>query len=36
LGLTSIHERVALLGGTLSYQSAPGQGTTLTVQLPLA
>ena len=34
LGLTSIRERVALLGGTVIYQSAPEQGTTVIVCVP--
>lgn len=34
LGLRSIHERVARLGGQVDIQSAPGQGTALRVQLP--
>ena len=33
-GLQSMHERVALLNGTLSIESAPGQGTILYVRLP--
>jgi signal transduction histidine kinase len=36
LGLTSIHERVALLGGTVIFQSAPEQGTRIVVQLPVS
>jgi signal transduction histidine kinase len=34
LGLTSISERVRILGGTLSIESAPGQGTTLHIRIP--
>jgi signal transduction histidine kinase len=34
LGMRSIRERVALLGGELKVQSSPGQGTTLIVALP--
>lgn len=34
-GLTGIEERVKLLGGELAIESAPGQGTFLTVQFPL-
>ncbi len=30
-----MRERVERLGGTLSLESAPGEGTTLTVELPL-
>jgi len=36
LGLSNIRERVNMLGGTLTIQSAPGQGTLLTIELPLA
>jgi signal transduction histidine kinase len=35
LGLTSMHERVQALGGTLAVQSRPGQGTRLCVELSL-
>jgi signal transduction histidine kinase len=35
LGLTSINERVALLGGTVIYESAARQGTQVVVQLPV-
>jgi NarL family two-component system sensor histidine kinase YdfH len=34
-GLIGLRERVRLIGGTLTIESAPGQGTTLKVQLPL-
>ena len=34
-GLTGIAERVRMLGGTHSIQSAPGQGTTVTVTLDI-
>lgn len=34
-GLTGMRERVAALRGTLQVRSARGQGTTLTVQVPL-
>jgi signal transduction histidine kinase len=34
LGLRSIHERVARLRGQVHIQSAPGQGTTISVRLP--
>ncbi|MFC1999100.1 sensor histidine kinase, partial [Chloroflexota bacterium] len=34
LGLAGIHERVLLLGGDLKVQSAPGVGTTITVEIP--
>jgi signal transduction histidine kinase len=35
LGLISIKERVRLVGGTLSVQSRPGQGTRVTVEVPV-
>ena len=35
LGLLSMRERAAYVGGTLSVKSAPGKGTTITVQIPL-
>lgn len=34
LGLRSMRERAASLGGVLRLASAPGQGTTLTVEVP--
>jgi len=34
-GLTGMKERVHLLGGDLSIESAPGQGTTITAIIPL-
>ena len=34
-GLIGLRERVRLIGGTLNIESAPGQGTTLKVCLPL-
>jgi len=36
LGLLGIQERVALLGGTLEIESAPEQGTTIYVRVPIA
>jgi signal transduction histidine kinase len=30
-----MRERVALLGGTLTIESSPGTGTTITAQIPL-
>jgi signal transduction histidine kinase/CheY-like chemotaxis protein len=36
LGLLGMQERVALLGGRIAIESAPGQGTTIFVRLPLA
>lgn len=35
LGLLGIRERIAQLGGALTVQSAPGSGTTLSVDIPL-
>lgn len=35
LGLYGMHERAALLGGTLVVQSAPGEGTRVTAELPV-
>ncbi|PVC84827.1 two-component sensor histidine kinase [Streptomyces sp. CS090A] len=35
-GLPAMRSRAATLGGTLSVESAPGQGTALAVTLPLA
>lgn len=34
-GLIGLREHARLMGGTLAIESAPGQGTTLKVQLPL-
>lgn len=36
LGLFSIRERLDLLGGRLTIESAPGRGTRVTIQVPLA
>jgi PAS domain S-box-containing protein len=36
LGLTSMRERAAALGADLAIESAPGQGTRLTVRLPIS
>lgn len=36
LGLHSMQERIAKLSGALSIESAPGQGTSIHVRLPLA
>jgi signal transduction histidine kinase len=36
LGLSSMEERVRLVGAELSVQSAPAEGTTVTVSVPLA
>ena len=35
-GLTGAHQRAERAGGTFSVESAPGQGTTVTVELPVA
>lgn len=35
-GLSGIHERAGLLGGTAEVQSSPGQGTTILISLPLS
>ncbi len=35
-GLTSMRERVDILGGTLEVRSSPGQGTAILVKLPQA
>jgi signal transduction histidine kinase len=34
LGLTSMEERAARLGGRLSVRSAPGEGTVVTLEVP--
>lgn len=34
-GLSGMYERVALLGGQLTVESAPGEGTRVTARLPL-
>jgi signal transduction histidine kinase len=34
-GLTAMRERVEQLGGTFSIESAPGEGTTLVVEIPI-
>jgi signal transduction histidine kinase len=35
LGLTSMEERATSLGGALRIDSAPGKGTTITLEVPL-
>lgn len=35
LGLTSMHERLRLVGGTLSVESTPDKGTTIHAHVPL-
>jgi signal transduction histidine kinase len=34
LGLTSMEERARALGGSLAVVSAPGEGTTVTLEVP--
>ncbi len=36
LGLHSMHERIAKLGGSLTIESTPGQGTVVDVHLPIS
>ncbi|MGI4871796.1 MAG: tetratricopeptide repeat-containing sensor histidine kinase [Janthinobacterium lividum] len=36
LGLTSMRQRAEAVGGTVAYDTAPGQGFTVAVRLPLA
>ncbi len=36
LGFVSMHERVRLVGGTLSVRSRPGRGTSLFIKVPLS
>lgn len=35
-GLIGMRERIGLLGGSLSIETSPGQGTTLSIDFPLA
>jgi signal transduction histidine kinase len=35
LGLSGMRERVALVGGRLRVESAPGKGTTLAAEVPI-
>jgi two-component system, NarL family, sensor kinase len=35
-GLRNMADRLAALGGRLQIRSTPGQGTTITAQLPVA
>ena len=34
LGLLGMRERVEMVGGTFSIESAPGKGTTIKVEIP--
>ena len=34
-GLSGMHERAGLLGATLTLRSAPGQGTSIVLRLPV-
>lgn len=36
LGLRTMHERAALIGGRLSFDSRPGHGTRVTAEVPIA
>jgi PAS domain S-box-containing protein len=36
MGVMGMHERAALLGGSLTVRSAPGEGTKVTVTIPLS
>lgn len=36
VGLTSMHERISLLGGHLEIRSRPGEGTTVSAEVPLS
>ena len=36
IGLAGMRERVEILGGTFSVQSAPGRGTVIQAELPMA
>jgi len=36
LGLANARQNIASCGGTIALESAPGQGTTVTVRLPVA
>lgn len=35
IGLIGMRERAALVGGSIAFKGAPGQGTTVTVRIPL-
>jgi len=34
LGLVGMRERIEMVGGSLTIESAPGQGTTVQVEIP--
>jgi signal transduction histidine kinase len=36
IGLAGMRERAHLIGGSLTVESSPGQGTTICVSIPLA
>jgi two-component system, NarL family, sensor histidine kinase DegS len=36
LGLLGMRERVEMVGGSLSVESAPGQGTIIRAQIPFS
>jgi signal transduction histidine kinase len=36
LGLIGMHERMDMVGGSLIVKSAPGQGTTVTADIPMS
>ena len=36
VGLTSMHERAAMIGGGLTVESAPGKGTTIRATVPMS
>jgi signal transduction histidine kinase len=36
LGLIGMRERVEMVGGTFSVESAPGKGTTVHAQIPFS
>ncbi len=35
LGMAGMRERLATVGGTISFTSAPGAGTTVSASIPL-
>ena len=36
LGLPTVRERLALVGGRLTVESAPGEGTRVTIEVPVS